>query len=255
MRQAGRYLPEYREIRSRAGGFLELCYTPELACEVTLQPIRRFGFDAAILFSDILVVPDALGQKVAFQEGEGPVLEALADGRAIAALTPDSALEHLTPVFEAVERIRAKLPKQTDLIGFCGAPWTVATYMIGGRGSADQAAARLFAYRHRQDFARLMEMLVEVSSRYLLRQVRAGAQALQIFDSWAGTLPEDEFARWCVEPVREIVAKVKAQAPRVPVIAFPRGAGPRYEGYAGATGADAVACDTSLPLTFIRDRL
>ncbi len=255
MRQAGRYLEEYRKVRAGAGSFLQLCYTPKLAAEVTLQPIRRFGFDAAILFSDILVVPDALGQEVAFREGEGPVLAAFDDEAGLARLDRNGFLERLAPVFEAIGLIRGELGDDTALIGFCGAPWTVATYMVGGRGSPDQAAARLWAYRDRQGFARLIELLVEVSADYLCAQIEAGVQTVQIFDSWAGNLPDREFRQWCIEPNKEIVRRVKLAHPDVPVIGFPRAAGPLYKAYLTETRVDCIGCDTSLPLAFIRDEL
>ncbi len=255
MRQAGRYLPEYRAIRKGAGSFLELCYNPELAAKVTLQPIARFGLDAAILFSDILVIPDALGQKVEFREGEGPVLEAITDAAAIKRLSRDKVLEHLAPVFETVRAVRSELSPNVTLIGFCGAPWTVATYMIGGRGSPDQAAARNFAYADPEGFQELIDLLVEVSIDYLLAQVEAGAQVLQIFDSWAGTLPDTEFDRWCAAPMKRIVSGVRAGASEIPIIGFPRGCGPLYPAYAKKTGVNAVSCDTSLPLEFIRDKI
>lgn len=255
MRQAGRYLPEYREVRADAGSFLELCYNPELASRVTLQPIERFGFDAAILFSDILVVPDALGQKVSFVQNEGPVLEAIQDGEGVKRLQRERFLEHLAPVFETIKLLRSSLDPEVALIGFCGAPWTVATYMIGGRGSPDQAAARSFAYQDAVAFQNLIDLLVEVSIDYLLAQVSAGAQALQIFDSWAGNLPEGEFVRWCVGPARRIVDGVRASAPEVPIIGFPRGVGPLYPFYAKETGVSGVSCDTSLPLDFISKEL
>ncbi len=193
MRQAGRYLPEYRKVRASVGGFLELCYTPALAAEVTLQPIRRYGFDAAILFSDILVVPDALGQGVRFVEGEGPRLDAITSAAELTRLDPGSTEAKFGRVCETVARLRQDLPAETALIGFCGAPWTVATYMVGGQGSSDQAAARTFAYRDPQAFARLIDIVTEASIDYLDGQVRAGADVLQIFDSWAGNLPEGEF--------------------------------------------------------------
>lgn len=255
MRQAGRYLAEYRELRAKAESFLDLCYTPKRATEVTLQPIRRFGFDAAILFSDILVVPDALGQKVVFQEGEGPLLDAFDSEAGLAKLSPDGFLERLAPVFEAIGLIRSALGPETALIGFCGAPWTVATYMVGGRGSSDQAAARGWAYRDRKGFGKLIDLLVEVSAEYLCAQIEAGAQAVQIFDSWAGNLPEGEFRRWSLAPANAIVESVKAAHPDVPVIGFPRCAGPLYRNYVRETGVDAVSCDTSLPVSFIRDEL
>ncbi|HMK81682.1 MAG TPA: uroporphyrinogen decarboxylase family protein, partial [Xanthobacteraceae bacterium] len=206
MRQAGRYLPEYRALREKAGSFLNLCFTPELAAEVTLQPVRRFGFDAAILFSDILVVPHALGRHVTFEAGEGPRLSPLDDAEKLNALTPLADAAVLAPVYEAVRRVKAALPPDVALLGFCGAPWTVATYMIAGEGTADQAPARLMAYREGEAFARLIDILVDVSSGYLIEQLRAGADAVQIFDTWAGVLPPSEFARWCVAPVGRMIA-------------------------------------------------
>ncbi len=200
MRQAGRYLPEYRELRARTPTFLDFCYDPALAVEATLQPIRRFGFDAAILFSDILVLPDALGQRVSFESGDGPRLDPICDAEGLAKLRREPDWSRLHPVFEALDRVKGALPKETALIGFCGAPWTVASYMIAGRGTPDQAPARLFAYRHPDLFARLIDRLVEASAEYLRRQFAAGADAAQIFDSWAGVLPPAEFDRWCLAP-------------------------------------------------------
>jgi uroporphyrinogen decarboxylase len=255
MRQAGRYLPEYREVRSKAGSFLELCRNPALAAEVTLQPLRRFDLDAAIVFSDILIVPYALGQKVEFVEGEGPKLDSVGDGKAIGRLTTDGAGKALAPVYDTVARVVAELPETVPLIGFCGAPWTVATYMVEGGGSKDQALARIFAYREPEIFQSLIDVLVEVSAVYLLGQVKAGASVLQIFDSWAGSLPEDQFARWCIAPTRALVARVKQAAPQIPIIGCPRGAGPLAETYAGETGIDAISCDTALPLTYIAQHL
>lgn len=253
MRQAGRYLPEYRETRAAAGSFLDLCYNPALAAEVTLQPIRRFGFDAAILFSDILVVPDGLGQKVAFMEGEGPLLEPVLDSRALGRLSLVRAEKKLSVVLETVARLRQDLPPETALIGFCGAPWTVATYVVGGRGSPDQAAARLMAYREPEFFSTLIDLLVEASSSYLVGQIKAGADVLQIFDSWAGSLPDDEFERWVIAPTRRIVAGVRRLYPDTPIIGFPRGAGVGALAYVDATGVDGVGCDTQVPLAFMRD--
>jgi uroporphyrinogen decarboxylase len=255
MRQAGRYLPEYREVRGKVASFLDLCRTPELAAEVTLQPLRRFAFDAAIVFSDILIVPYALGQKVEFVEGEGPKLEAVRDAQAIADLDRTDPATAFAPVYETIERVVAELPKDVPLIGFCGAPWTVATYMVEGGGSKDQSVARLLAYRDRATFQRLIDLLVEVSADYLVSQVKAGARVLQIFDSWAGSLPEDEFEHWCIAPTKKLVAQVKAKMPQTPVIGFPRGAGVGAERYTNETGVDAVGCDTSQPLAWIRDRL
>jgi uroporphyrinogen decarboxylase len=255
MRQAGRYLPEYREVRSRAGSFLDLCRTPELAAEVTLQPLRRFDLDAAIVFSDILIVPYALGQRVEFVEGEGPRLEPIRDRRALAEFDQSGAEKALAPVYETLYRVCAGLPRNVPVIGFCGAPWTVATYMVEGGGSKDQAEARLFAYRDPQSFQRLIDLLVETSADYLLNQVNAGASALQIFDSWAGSLPEDEFVRLCIEPTRRIVERVNGSAPDVPIIGFPRGSGPLAIRYAKETGVDAIGCDTSLPLDWIKNEL
>ncbi len=255
MRQAGRYLPEYREVRAAAGSFLDLCYNPPLAAKVTLQPIERFGFDAAILFSDILVVPDALGQNVKFVENEGPVLDAITDRDGIQTLSQEKFMTHLEPVLETVREVRSALDPSVTLIGFCGAPWTVATYMVGGRGSPDQAAARGFAYRDPEGFSALIDLLVEVSIDYLCAQIEAGAQVVQLFDSWAGNLPEGEFARWCVGPAKRITEGVRARAPGIPVIGFPRAAGPLYKDFIEQTGVDGVSCDTSLPLAYIRDEL
>jgi len=255
MRQAGRYLPEYRKLRGEVGSFLDLCLNPKLAAEVTLQPLRRFDFDAAIVFSDILIVPYALGQKLDFVEGEGPRLEPVSTVAALAKLDAAAAPVRFAPVYETLERVTAELPLGVPVIGFCGAPWTVATYMVEGSGSKDQAEARLWAYRDPAGFQRLIDLLVEVSTGYLLGQVKAGAGALQIFDSWAGSLPEDGFRRWCIEPTRAMVRRVKAEAPGVPVIGFPRGAGVLTEAYAKETSVDALGCDTSLPLSWIKERL
>ena len=255
MRQAGRYLPEYREVRGKVANFLDLCLNPKLAAEVTLQPLRRFQFDAAIVFSDILIVPYALGQKVEFVEGEGPRLEPVKDGKAVASLDRKAAGKALAAVYETIERVVTELPKTVPLIGFCGAPWTVATYMVEGGGSKDQAEARLLAYSAPATFERLIDLLVDVSADYLMQQVKAGARALQIFDSWAGSLPEDGFDRWCIAPTRQLVERVKAEAPGTPVIGFPRGAGLHAERYARETGVDAIGCDTGQPLAFIKDRL
>jgi uroporphyrinogen decarboxylase len=246
MRQAGRYLPEYRAVRAKAGGFLELCYTPALAAEVTLQPIRRYGFDAAILFSDILVVPDALGQRVDFVEGEGPRLEPVRSEADLGRLNASATRTKFARVCETVARLRQDLPHETALIGFCGAPWTVATYMVGGGSSPDQREARLWAYRDPAGFARLVEMLVEASIDYLGMQVEAGADVLQIFDTWAGSLPPREFETWVVEPTRRIVTAIQAKHPQVPIIGFARGAGGKIGRYVAETGVQGVGCDTGM---------
>lgn len=255
MRQAGRYLPEYREVRARAGGFLDLCFNPELAAEVTLQPIRRFGFDAAIIFSDILVIPYALGRSVRFEVGEGPRLEPLDDPAKVATLAARADFDRLTPVFEALKIARGALDAKIALIGFCGAPWTVATYMVAGHGTPDQAPARMMAYRHPEAFAKIIDVLVENSIEYLLAQSAAGANALQIFDTWAGVLPPAEFARWSVEPTRRIVEGVRAKVPDAKIIGFPRGAGAQLPGYVEATGVNAVSIDWTAEPAFIRERV
>jgi uroporphyrinogen decarboxylase len=255
MRQAGRYLPEYRAVREKAGGFLTLCYTPELAAEVTLQPIRRYGFDAAILFADILVVPDALGQAVSFVEGEGPRLEPLRDASDLVRLQPGATRPKFGRVFETVARLRQDLPNATTLIGFCGAPWTVATYMAAGRGTPDQASARSWAYRDPEGFQRLIDLLADVSVDYLSGQVAAGADVLQIFDSWAGSLPDDQFRRWVNQPTRKMVMRLKALHPEVPIIGFPRGAGAQTPAFVAETGVDGVSCDTAMPLDFVAREL
>lgn len=251
MRQAGRYLPEYRAKRAEAGSFLDLCYNPDFAVEVTLQPIRRFGFDASILFSDILVVPHALGRDLRFEEGRGPLMTPI---RLDEIDRLDGAAFHvnLGAVYETVRRLRAELPIETTLIGFCGAPWTLATYMIAGHGTPDQAPARLFAYRNPEAMDRLLAILAKWSADYLIRQIEAGVDCVQIFDSWAGVLDEASFQRYCVEPVRVIVSAVKAAYPDTPIIGFPRGAGQLYEGYRAATGVDAIGCDWTLPVSAMR---
>jgi uroporphyrinogen decarboxylase len=246
MRQAGRYLPEYRQIRASAASFLDFCHTPKLATEATLQPIRRFGFDAAIVFSDILVVPDALGQRVSFESGEGPRLKPIESRADFAALRQTPDLARLEPLFETLGRVRAHLPDEVAVIGFCGAPWTVASYMVAGQGTSDQAPARLFAYRHPALFAELIALLVEVSADYLVRQLQAGAQAVQIFDSWAGVLPAAELERWCLQPLRALVARVRAKAPDAPIIAFPRGIGAALTRFAPVEGLAAISLDTTV---------
>jgi uroporphyrinogen decarboxylase len=255
MRQAGRYLPEYREVRAKAGGFLDLCFTPEFAAEVTLQPIRRFNFDAAIIFSDILVLPYALGREVRFEVGEGPRLEPLDTPEKVETLARRADFGKLEPVCEALRRVRRELDPKIALIGFCGAPWTVATYMVAGQGTPDQAPARMMAYSHPKAFAAIIDVLVENSIQYLLSQLAAGADVLQIFDTWAGVLPPREFARWSVEPTKAIVEGVRAKAPDAKIIGFPRGAGAMLPGYVEATGVDAVSIDWAAEPSLIRERV
>lgn len=255
MRQAGRYLPEYRELRAKAGGFLELCYSPALAAEITLQPIRRYGFDAAILFSDILVVPHALGQPLDFKEGEGPVLDPIRTREALAKLDPSKTVDKFSRVYESVARIRDGLPAGTALIGFCGAPWTVATYMVAGHGSPDQADARLWAYRDREGFSKLINLLTDTSIEYLSGQILAGADVVQIFDTWAGNLPGDELERWVIAPTRRIVTALRQRHKEVPIIGFPRGAGVHVPHYIDETGIDGIGCDTTMPLPELKDRI
>jgi uroporphyrinogen decarboxylase len=253
MRQAGRYLPEYRALRAKAGSFLDLCYNPEMAAEITLQPIRRFGFDAAILFSDILVVPDALGQAVSFEEGHGPRLDAAEPADLMRRLDAAKTANTFAMVCETVSRVRAALSPETALIGFCGAPWTVATYMIAGHGTPDQKPARLAAYRDPEHFAALIDLLADVSVAYLSAQIQAGAQAVQIFDSWAGVLPDEQFERWCIDPVAKMARQLRDQHPDVPIIGFPRAAGgANARRFLERTGIDAIGCDTAMPLAEMR---
>ncbi len=253
MRQAGRYLPEYRAVRQKAGGFLDLCFNPDLAAEVTLQPVRRFGFDAAILFSDILVLPLALGRKVWFVEGEGPRLEPLGDGTAISAMPPEPDTKILSPVYETVRRVKAALGPDTALIGFCGAPWTVATYMIAGQGTADQAPALAFAAQQPETFTALLDRLAQASIGYLLGQLEAGAEVLQIFDTWAGVVPDKDFDRWCISPVKTIIDGVRAKVPSAKFIGFPRGADLRLLPYIEKTGVDCVSLGWNVTLAFARE--
>jgi uroporphyrinogen decarboxylase len=255
MRQAGRYLPEYRELRAKAGSFLDLCFTPEYAAEVTLQPIRRFDFDAAIIFSDILVIPYALGRSVRFEVGEGPRLDPLDTPEKIATLAPRADFTKLEPVFEALRRVRRELNDKTALIGFCGAPWTVATYMVAGQGTPDQAPARMLAYRHPDAFAKIIDALVANSIPYLVGQLKAGADAVQIFDTWAGVLPPREFARWSIEPTRRIVEGVRQQIPDAKIIGFPRGAAALLPSYVDATGVNGVSIDWTAEPSLVRERV
>ncbi len=255
MRQAGRYLPEYRRLRAEAEGFLDLCFTPDLAVEVTLQPIRRFGFDAAILFSDILVVPHALGQKVWFEEGIGPRLEAVETPAALSRLSPDGLHDALAPVYETVRRLRVELPPEVALIGFAGAPWTVASYMLEGGSSKDFAAGKRWAYGDPETFQQLIDLLVDATGDYLIAQIDAGAEVVQIFDSWAGVWPEAALRRWCLAPAKALTARIQAERPGVPVILFPRGAGLLYRDFAEESGAAALGIDTTLPLGWVQAEL
>ncbi|MBZ4690172.1 MAG: uroporphyrinogen decarboxylase [Cereibacter sp.] len=247
MRQAGRYLPEYRATRAQAGDFLSLCYNPELAAEVTLQPIRRYGFDAAILFADILLLPQALGAELWFATGEGPRMSTITDMAGVEALKPKEEIhDTLSPVYETCRILARELPKETTFIGFAGAPWTVATYMIAGRGSPDQAAAHRLKDTDRPAFTALIDRITEATVDYLSKQVEAGVEVVKIFDSWAGSLKGQDFDDFAVEPARRIIAELKARHPGLPIIAFPREAGDGYIGFAEKTGADCVAIDNSV---------
>jgi uroporphyrinogen decarboxylase len=252
MRQAGRYLPEYRELRTRAKNFLEFCYAPALATEAVLQPLRRFDLDAAILFSDILVVPDALGRKVSFVEGEGPKLEPLMDETVWKFGDIEKAIQRLSPVYESVDRLTKAIPKETTLIGFAGAPWTVATYMLQGEGG-EKDRSRRTAYERPGDVDALLEVLVEATAQHLAAQARAGAECLQIFESWAEGLPETLFERMVVKPCAAVIARVRALGITAPIIAFPRGAGALFARYASAVPAEAFGVDTALPAAFAQN--
>jgi uroporphyrinogen decarboxylase len=255
MRQAGRYLPEYREVRSRSADFIELCLTPTLATELTLQPIRRFGMDAAILFSDILLLPYALGQRVDYREGEGPVLDAITEHRDLSRLNMSAAASTLEPVLETLRRVRTALGPKTALIGFAGAPWTVAAYMVEGGASRDFRRVKGWAYRDPHGFGALIDLLIEATIQFLGAQITAGAETVQLFDTWAGVLAEAEFRRWVVEPTKTIVTQLKRRHPECPIIGFPRGAGPLYECYVDETAVDAIGIDTAVPKGFARERL
>ena len=253
MRQAGRYLPEYRQLREKAGDFLNLCFTPELAAEATLQPVRRFGFDAAILFSDILVIPYALGQSVQFTGGEGPQLEAITDRGGLARLKAELDHRVLAPIYDAIKLSKADLPQGVALLGFCGAPWTVASYMIAGIGTAAQEPARRFAYEDPDGFEKLIERLVDASASYLLRQFEAGVDAVQIFDTWAGVLPAEQLRRWCIDPTRRIVTRVRRELPGAKIIGFPRGAGTSLVTYAQDVAVNAIGLDWTIDPIFARE--
>ena len=255
MRQAGRYLPEYRAVRAKVPNFLDLCFTPELAAEVTLQPIRRFAFDAAILFSDILVVPHALGQSVTFSAGEGPLLSPTMGPKEISLLGTQIDSTALAPIFDTIGLVRSRLPADVALLGFCGGPWTVATYMVAGRGTTDQAPARLLAYRDPQAFAALIDILVEASIEYLVAQFVVGVDAVQIFDTWAGVLAGEEFDRWCIAPTRRIVTEVRKRIPDAKIIGFPRGASTSLVRYLNEIAVDAVGLDWMIDRTYAREHI
>lgn len=244
MRQAGRYLPEYRALRVEKGGFLELVYDPDAAAEVTVQPIRRFGFDGAILFSDILIVPHALGQELSFGPGEGPRLSPPLIDASLAAL--ERVPQRLTPIYRTVEKVKSQLPAETTFLGFAGSPWTVATYMVAGQGSRDQAETRAFAYADPAAFSAIIDAIADMTIDYLVGQADAGVEAVQLFDSWAGTLSPAQFERWVIAPNARIVAGVKARRPDLPVIGFPKGAGGRLGAYARETGVDAIGLDETV---------
>jgi uroporphyrinogen decarboxylase len=253
MRQAGRYLPEYRALRSEKGGFLELCYDPVAAAEITLQPIRRFGFDGAILFSDILVIPQALGQDLWFETGEGPRLAPqLLDGD-MSMLVPNPG--QLDPIYQTVRNVVAELPPHTTMLGFAGSPWTVATYMVAGQGTKDQNPARRLAYRESMAFQRLLDAIVAATVTYLVGQIDAGVEAVQLFDSWAGSLAPDEFLRWVVAPNRAIVDQLREQRPGTPIIGFPKGIGEKLPVYARETGVDALGIDETMDPVWAHDAL
>jgi len=244
MRQAGRYLPEYRALRAEKGGFLELVYDSDAAAEVTLQPIRRFGFDGAILFSDILIVPYALGQVLAFEAGEGPRLSPTLLEADLRALSPVQ--ERLEPIYRTVAKVKAALPSETTFLGFAGSPWTVATYMVAGRGSKEQADARRLAYRDPGRFSDIVETVAAMTVDYLSGQIEAGVEAVQLFDSWSGSLSPAQFERWVIAPTARIVAALKQRHPEVPVIGFPKGAGGKLGAYARETGVDAMGIDETV---------
>ncbi|MEM6409403.1 MAG: uroporphyrinogen decarboxylase [Pseudomonadota bacterium] len=256
MRQAGRYLPEYRATRAQAGDFLSLCYNSELAAEVTLQPIRRYGFDAAILFADILLVPDALGADLWFVTGEGPRLSTITSEADLAKLKPADAIhEHLSPVYKTVKILSRELPKETTLIGFAGAPWTVATYMIAGQGTPDQGPAHALKDENRGLFDALMERITEATITYMSRQIEAGAEVVKIFDSWAGSLQGADFAEYSLKPMQRITSALKQRHPGIPVIAFPRGAAEKFKGAHDAIGADCIAIDDGVDAGWVAEHV
>lgn len=257
MRQAGRYLPEYWKVREQAKNFLDFCYSPDLAVEVTLQPLRRFHMDAAILFSDILVLPDALGQKVEFIQGKGPVLDALQSVADIKSLSEERVGEHLSPVFETIRRLAGEIPDETALIGFAGAPWTVAVYMVEGRGGTDCSRLCTWAEESPGELQVLIDLLVDATVGYLIHQIRSGVEIIQIFDSWAGILSNDngQFQRWIIEPTRQIVERLHENFPGIPIIGFPRNGGELIENYVTETGIQGVSLDQDVPLPWIAETL
>lgn len=255
MRQAGRYLPEYRELRSKHKNFLEFCYTPEAACEATLQPIKRFGIDAAIIFSDILVIPHAMGVEVSFEEGEGPRLSQVTDSSYLKGLSINPIPERLAPVYDAITMTRKALPEDVALIGFAGAPWTLACYMVEGKSSRNFNLVKEIATKDGLFFDRLIQLLTRAVIKHLDLQVKAGADCVQLFDSWAGTLSGEAYQNWVVEPTIRIVTEFKKLHPDIPVIGFPRQSGTKFVSFAKETGVDAVSFDTSVPLEWVRDRL
>ncbi|MDE0849856.1 uroporphyrinogen decarboxylase [Yoonia sp.] len=256
MRQAGRYLPEYRATRAQAGDFLSLCYNSELAAEVTLQPIQRYGFDASILFADILLLPQALGADLWFVTGEGPRLSTITDAAGLAKLKPADAIhDHLAPIYETVRILSRELPKETTLIGFAGAPWTVATYMIAGQGTPDQGPAHALKAVDKATFEGIIDLLTTSTIEYLSMQIDAGAEVVKLFDSWAGSLQGDDFVNYAIKPTQKIIAALNARHPGVPIIAFPRGAGERYVGLHAATGADCIAVDDGVTAEWAAENL
>ena len=255
MRQAGRHLPEYRETRAKARDFLDFCYTPSLAAEATLQPVRRYQMDGAILFADILLILDAMGRNVRFLEGEGPRVDPATKASDLANVPMDRILAHLAPVGETVERVRSALDNSTTLIGFCGSPWTVGVYTIEGRGGTDKADSRKFGYQHPAELDGMLDHLVEASAHYLKMQADAGADALMLFESWAEGLPEDAFDRWVIGPTAKLVQRVRTLGVKQPIIGFPRGAGMLVLDYAERTGVNAVGLDTAIPLKRINGAL
>ena len=247
MRQAGRYLPEYRKLRAKAGDFLSLCYNSELAAEVTLQPIERFKLDAAIIFADILLIPQALGSELSFLEGDGPRLSRISNKNDILKLKPANSIhEHLAPIYNTVSLVAEQLSPKVALIGFAGAPWTVATYMIAGKGTKDQGPAHKFLKEDKDSFEMLINLLTEATILYLSKQIDAGAEVIKIFDSWAGSLKEEDFIKYAIEPVKKIITALNKLHPGVPIIAFPREAGLKYINFANETGANCIAIDHSV---------